>query len=89
MPLHGHSGIYGEEGEPYTHIQWERDPPCRRWGGAFKFLGMSVRVHSSNDDARSSLRGSLQEMLTAIDKTHLTRQQKLRHFKYGVCPRLS
>ena len=57
--------------------------------GAFKFLGMPVRVHSSNDDEGPSLRGSLQQMLTAIDKTPLTRQQKLRLFKHGVCPRLS
>ena len=57
--------------------------------GAFKFLGMPVRVHSSNDDARSSLQGSLQRMLTVIDETPPTRQQKLRLFKHGVCPRLS
>ena len=47
--------------------------------------GYHVRVHSSNDGTRSSLRGSLQQMLTAIDKT--PSQQKLRLFKYGVCPR--
>ena len=62
-------------------------PPAE--DGAFKFLGMPVRVHSSNDDARSALRGSLLQMLTEIDKTPLTRQQKLRLFKQGVCPRLS
>ena len=50
---------------------------------------MPVRVHPSNDDARSSLRGSLQQMLTAFDKTPQTCQQKLHLFKYGVCPRLS
>ena len=31
----------------------------------------------------------LYKMLTAIDETPLTRQQKLRLFKHGVCPRLS
>ena len=52
-------------------------------------MGMPVRVHSSNDDARSSLQGSLLQMLTVIDQKPLTRHQKLRLFKYGVCPRLS
>ena len=87
MPLNGHSGINGEESETYTLNQWQSDPPAE--DGAFRFLGMPVRVHSSNDDARSALRGSLLQMLTAIDKTPLTRQQKLRLFKQGDCPRLS
>ena len=56
---------------------------------SFKFLGMPVRVYTTNADARSSLQESLQRMLTAIDETLLTRQQKLRLFKHGVCPRLS
>ena len=62
-------------------------PPAE--DGVFKFLGMPVRVYTSNDDARSSLRGSLQQMLTVIDQTPLSHQQKLRLFKHGVCPRLS
>ena len=84
MPLNCHSGVNGEESEPYTHNQWQTDPPAE--DGTFKYPGMTVRVHSSNDDARSSLRGSSQQMLTAIDKTPLTHQQKLHLFKHGVCP---
>ena len=72
MPLHGHSD--GEESEPYTHNQWQCNP-CAEYG-AFKFLGMPVRVHSSNDNARSSLRGSLQQMLMAIDQMPLSHQQE-------------
>ena len=72
---------------PSLTISGDSIPPAE--DGAFKFLGMPVRVHSSNDDARSSLQGSLQRMLTVIDETPLTRQQKLRLFKHGVCPRLS
>ena len=77
----------GKRVSPTLTISGREIPPAK--DGVFKFLGMPVRVHSSNDDARSSLRGSLQQMLTAIDNTPLTRQQKLRLFKYGVCPRLS
>ena len=57
--------------------------------GEFKFLGMPVRLHSSNDEARSTLKRSLQRMLSAIDESPLTRQQKLHLYKHGVCPRLS
>ena len=77
----------GKRVSPTLSISGRVIPPAE--DGAFKFLGMLVRVHSSNDDARSALRGSLLQMLTAIDKTPLTRQQKLRLFKQGVCPRLS
>ena len=72
---------------PFLTISGDSIPPAE--DGVFKFLGMPVRVHSSNDDARSSLQGSLQRMLTVIAETPLTRQQKLRLFKHVVCPRLS
>ena len=77
----------GKRVSPTLSISGRVIPPAE--DGAFKFLGMLVRVHSSNDDARSALRGSLLQMLTAIDKTPLTHQQKLRLFKQGDCPRLS
>ena len=56
---------------------------------SFKFLGMQVRIYKNNDTARVSLQQQLQRMLSAIDGVPLSRQQKLRLFRYGVCPRLS
>ena len=55
----------------------------------FKFLGMPVRFYKNSSSARESLKMSLQQMLVSTDETPLTRQQKLRLFKFGVCPRLS
>ena len=43
----------------------------------------------NNDVARVSIQGNLRRMLDAIDTAPLTRQQKLRLYRYGVCPRLS
>ena len=77
----------GKRVNPKLTISGERIPPAEE--DAFKFLGMTVRIYSSNVSARSSLQRTLQKMLTAIDETPLTRQQKLRLFKHGVCPRLS
>ena len=71
--------IQGKRVSPTLTISGSEIPPAE--DGAFKFLGMPVRVYNSNDDARSSLRGSLQQMLTAIDQTPLSRQQKLRLYK--------
>ena len=56
---------------------------------SFKFLGMPVRVHNDNTTAKFSLKENLQRMLEVVDQAPVTRQQKLRLFKQGICPRLS
>ena len=56
---------------------------------AFKFLEMKIRVPPDPADARSSLRESLEAMLRIIDAVPVTRNQKLRLYKQGVCPRLT
>ena len=56
---------------------------------SLKFLGKPVRFYKNNRSARDSIRQHLQQMLDAIDNTPLTRQQKLRLFRFGVCPRMS
>ena len=56
---------------------------------SFRFLGMPVRVYSNNQTARTSMKESLKSMLEAVDQVPVTRQQKLRLFKQGICPRLS
>ena len=72
---------------PILTINGDKIPTAE--DGEFKFLGMLVRLHSSNDEARLVLKESLQRMLSAIDESPLTRQQKLRLYKHKVCPRLS
>ena len=66
-------------GEEIQHIENDK----------FKFLGMPVRIYHNNREARSALKDRLSQMLRKIDSIPLTRQQKLRLFKDGVCPRLS
>ena len=77
----------GRRGCPNLTISGDKIPPAE--DDAFRFLGMPVRVYSSNSTARSSLLESLQQMLSVIDESPLSRLQKLRLFKHGVCPRLS
>ena len=72
--------------------------PCLSIGGecmqpvgnsAFKFLGMHIRVPPDPAEARNSLKESLEAMLRAIDAVPVTRNQNLRLYKQGVCPRLA
>ena len=56
---------------------------------AFKFLGMHIRVPLDPAKARNSLKESLEAMLRAIDAVLVTRNQKLRLYKQGVCHRLT
>ena len=55
----------------------------------FKFLGMLVRVHNYNNDARTSLLKNLKRMLEVVDRSPVTCHQKIRLYKLGICPRLS
>ena len=77
----------GKQVTPSLSIGNDKIPPTE--ANSFKFLGMPVRVHTNNNTARSSLLDTLHRFLSAIDDTPVTRQQKLRLFKHGVCPRLS
>ena len=81
------SGIIWEASDPTLTINGDRIPTAE--DGEFKFLGMPVRVCSSNEEARSSLQETLRKMLSATDATPLTRHQKIRLYKHGVCPRFS
>ena len=83
MPLHGHSGVTRKSVCPSLTISGDRIPPLE--DNAFKFLGMPVRVYSSNDTARTYL----EQMLTTIDESLMSLQQNLHLFKHGVCPRIS
>ena len=48
-----------------------------------------MRVCANSQDARASLKDRLSEMLVAIDSAPVTRQQKMRLYKLGICSRLS
>ena len=55
----------------------------------FSFLGMPVRASNNMNEGRESLKADLDSMLTRVDSSLVTPQQKLRLYKFGVCPRLS
>ena len=54
-----------------------------------RFLGLKVQVPTDNISAREEVLFSLERMLDAINKTPLTRKQKMCLYFGGVCPRLT
>ncbi len=73
--------------DPKLSINEDSIPPVG--DQPIKFLGMTVQVPRDAAGARSALKESLERMLTAVDKAAVSRNQKLRLFKQGICPRLS
>ena len=56
---------------------------------SIKFLGMTIKVPADLSGTKRELVTSLQRMLKAVDAAPVTRRQKLRLYKAGICPRLS
>ena len=54
-----------------------------------RFLGLNMQVISHHSSPKPSVVASLQNMLSAVDRTSLTRRQKLLMYSAGVCPRLT
>ena len=53
------------------------------------FLGMRVKVPSDVSAAKQELKTKLKHLLQAVDGCVVTRHQKLKMFKLGICPRLN
>ena len=54
-----------------------------------KFLGLPIRIPHDPTMARVNLKESLDRMLKSVDQCPVTRKQKLKLYKLGVCPRLN
>ena len=53
----------------------------------YRFLGMFVWLFRNS--ARATLMEDLKRMLEAVGKAPVTRQQTLRLYKLGICPRVA
>ena len=79
-------GSSGKLADPHLTLD---GMPIPFYTGPVRFLGMEVQVPKNSSAAREAVLSRLQEMLQAIDKSLLTRKQKLLLYSGGVCPRLS
>ena len=82
--------IHSSSGKPYDpELTLNGEPIPYIGDSTFRFLGAPVSVHSTSAQAREGLLRKLKSLLEKVDATLITRQQKLRLFKAGICPRLS
>lgn len=54
-----------------------------------KFIGLPIRIPHDPTMARVNLKKSLDRMLKSVDQRPVTRKQKLKLYKLGICPRLN
>ena len=71
--------------DPHLHISNEQIPFASE---PVKFLGRMFESPPNTTKARENISSQLQRMLHSIDSCPLTRSQKLKLYRAGVCPRL-
>ena len=82
--------VAGSSGKLFDpKLQVSGDPIPYVGSDSIKFLGLKVQVPYNPSEAKQSLRSALLRMLQAVDACPLTRNQKLKMYKAGICPRLS
>ena len=54
-----------------------------------KFLGGTIQVPSNPSLAREAITNKLATLLARVDETLVTRKQKLKLYRLGICPRIS
>ena len=52
----------------------------------FRFLGAPVSIHNIQEETRTALTAKLERLLSLVDVTLVTSQQKVRLFRDAVCP---
>ena len=54
----------------------------------FRFLGAPITIHHADMEHRNQLLSKLKVLLSKVDESLLSRQQKLHLYTNGICPRL-
>ena len=84
MALQGSSG---RPIDPKLHLAGDAIPYAAN--GSVKFFGMQIHVPHNISDTKKALATRLQWMLERVDVCPVTRQEKLRFYKAGICQWLS
>ena len=82
--------IHSSSGKPYNPeltLNAETIPDIS--GSTCRFLGVPVSIHSTSAQLRESLLEKWKSLLQRVDTALVTRQQKWKLFKAGICPRLA
>ena len=77
----------GKSFDPALTIDGQPIPFIRN--EVIKFLGRIIQVPPDTRNIKSQVLSKLTRMLERVDGTPVTRQQKLRLYRVGICPRMS
>ena len=77
----------GKSFDPALTINGQPIPFIR--SEAIKFLGRVIQVPLDTRTIKSQVLNKLTRLLERVDGTPVTRQQKLRLYQVGICPRMS
>ena len=77
----------GKTFDPKLQIQGEKIQFIGRQ--PIKFLGGTIQVPNNPSLTRGNILAKLETLLTHVDQTLVTRKQKLKLYRLGICPRLS
>ena len=80
-------GSTGRPIDPKLHLAGDTIPYAAN--GPVKFLGMQIHIPHDAANVKENLVNRLKQMLDRVDPCPVTRHQKLRLYKAGICPRLS
>ena len=82
--------IRASSGKPYDpKLMLNKEAVPYIGDSTFHFLGAPISLHNTSMQARESLLEKLRAVLQKVDATLVTRQQKLKLYKVGICPRLA
>ena len=77
----------GKSADPHLMINDQPIPFIRN--ESIKFLGKVIQVPLDTQAIKQHVLQKLDNMLQRVDKVPVTRQQKLKLYRAGICPRLS
>ncbi len=83
-------GIHGSTGSTFNpNLKLVGETLPFVGNNTFKFLGLPIQVPRNPNVARAALKEPLDRMLQAVDQCPLTRKQKHKLYKLGICHRLT
>ena len=78
---------FGSSSDPALKVSGQSIPVINNQ--AIKFLGKVIQVPLDTNNMKSQILQKLTRMLERVDESKVTRQQKLRLYRVGICRRLA
>ena len=87
MSVSRHRSFTGKVYDPKLQVAGKKIPFVGNH--PVKFLGGTIQIPTNTALAREAISDKLASLLTRVDEIPVTRKQKLKLYRLGICPRLS